>query len=70
LSSNAVRAVWSAGGFQDNKMFAVEPLAPSHQIYIEPTDATRIGETFTISVTVYGSNGKSASAAKRFLVVR
>lgn len=65
-----MRAVWSAGGFQENKVFSVEPLAPSHQIYVKPTDATRIGDMFTLSVTVYSGNGKSASATKRFMVVR
>jgi hypothetical protein len=70
LSKNAVRAVWSAGGFGRNRPFYVEPLAPSHQIYLKPTDAARIGDTFIISVTVYGPDGRSATATKQFLVVR
>jgi hypothetical protein len=70
LSQNAVRATWSIGGFQDNKVFSVEPLGPSHQIYVEPTDPTRVGAPFTLSVTVYAADGKSASTTKRFLVIR
>src|SRR5690242_7810780 len=42
LSQNAVRATWSIGGFQDNRIFSVEPLGPSYQIYVEPTDLARV----------------------------
>ena len=68
-SQGAVRAEWSVGGFADNKAFVVEPLAQSHQIYLEPTDASRIGDTFTLVVTVYNANGTAASAQQRFQVV-
>jgi hypothetical protein len=69
LSQHAQRAEWSIGGFADNQIFMVEPLAASHQIRIEPTDATRVGDTFTIVVTVYGEQGASATARHRFQVV-
>ncbi|MGB3787969.1 MAG: TIR domain-containing protein [Phormidesmis sp.] len=67
ISQNAVRGVWSIGGFQ-NEPIDVDPLDPSHQIFIEPTDATRVGETFTIAFTAYDASGKSEIAIKRFTV--
>ena len=68
VSQNAVRAVWSAGGFSDNRSYEIEPLAPSHQIWIEPTDSARVGETFTLAVTVYSADGQSATAQRQFQV--
>ncbi len=68
ISENAVRGVWSAGGFQ-NEPINVNPLGASHQIFIEPTDAKRVGENFTIVFQAYDANGKSVTAMKRFLVV-
>ena len=67
ISQNATRGVWSVGGFL-NEPVVVEPLGPSHQIFIEPTDATRVGDNFTIVFTVYSASGQSATARKRFLV--
>ncbi|MEZ4768844.1 MAG: hypothetical protein R2844_10525 [Caldilineales bacterium] len=69
VSKNAVRAVWSIGGFGDNQQVEVDPLAPSHQIYVAPSDASRIGDSFTIAVTVYGADGLSATATRSFQVV-
>jgi hypothetical protein len=68
VSQNAVRASWSAGGFSNNRSFDIEPLAPSHQIWIEPTDSSRIGETFTLVVTVYSADGQPATAQRQFQV--
>jgi hypothetical protein len=67
-SQNAVRAEWSIGGFGDGKPFVVDPLRNSHQIYVEPTDATRIGDSFVIAVTVYAAGGQAAGATKRFVI--
>ena len=67
ISQNAVRGMWSVGGFQ-NEPILVEPLGPSHQISIQPTDETRVGENFTIVFIVYDSNGKSATARKQFII--
>jgi hypothetical protein len=69
LSQHAQRAEWSVGGFADNQTFVVEPLAASHQIRVEPTDAARMGDTFTIVVTVYDAQGASVTARHRFQVV-
>ena len=69
LSSDAQRAEWSIGGFGDNATYVVEPLSASHQIYVEPTNASRVGETFIIVVTVYGREGQSATATRVFEVI-
>jgi len=69
-SQNATRAEWSIGGFGDGKPFTVEPLSSSHQIYVEPTDASRVGDSFVLAVTVYNTAGQSAGAAKRFVVTQ
>lgn len=68
VSQNAVRAEWSAGGFGDGRSIEIQPLPPSHQIWIEPTDSSRIGDTFTLAVTVYGADGQSATAQRQFQV--
>lgn len=67
-SQNAIRGVWSVGGFQ-NEPIDVNPLDPSHQIFIEPTNKERIGESFTIVFTAYDVSGKSATAIKFFTVI-
>jgi hypothetical protein len=36
---------------------------------VEPTNKARIGDLFTIVVTVYSAEGQSATATKDFLVV-
>ncbi len=69
VSQNAVRAEWSAGGFGDGSSVEVQPLPPSHQIWIEPTDSARIGDTFTLVVTVYAADGQTATAQRQFQVV-
>jgi hypothetical protein len=69
VSEGATRAEWSIGGFANGEIFEVDPLPPSHSIYIEPTNAGRAGESFTLAVTVYGADGASASRTKKFVVV-
>jgi hypothetical protein len=66
-SQNAVRGVWSIGGFQNDPV-EVNPLGPSHQIFVEPTDATRIGDNFAIVFTAYDTHGRTVTAKKRFMV--
>lgn len=68
VSANADRAVWSIGGFNNNESVTVDPLSPSHQIVITPTDASRLGDTFTLVVTVYDPAGASASANRPFTI--
>ncbi len=68
VSQNAVRAEWSAGGFGDGRSIEVQPLPPSHQIWIEPTDSARIGDTFTLAVTVYSAAGQATTAQRQFQI--
>lgn len=68
ISQNAVRGRWSIGGFR-NEPVVVEPLGPSHQIFVQPKDASRVGDSFTIVVTVYNDKGQSVTARKQFQVV-
>ena len=67
LTNNAVRGVWSIGGFTDEPV-DVNPLGASHQIYVEPTEKSRIDDKFTIIFTAYSSSGEEARAKKTFLV--
>lgn len=68
LTRNAVRGVWSIGGFQ-NEPVVVSPLGPSHQVFVEPTQAGRVGDEFTLVFTAYNADGEAATATKRFRVV-
>ncbi len=69
VSKNAVRAEWSIGGFSTDSGNLVDPLPPSHQIFVEPSNAARVGDRFTLAVTVYKADGESATATKEFMVV-
>jgi hypothetical protein len=69
VSEDAERAEWSIGGFANNETFEVDPLPPSHQIFIEPTNAGRAGDMFTLVVTVYGKTGEKATARHEFAIV-
>ena len=69
VSKRANRAEWSVGGFADGELFKVDPLPPSHSIYIEPTDRSRAGQSFVLAVTVFSPAGEAASASKKFVVV-
>ena len=68
ISTNATRAEWSIGGFNNNETTEVDPLAPSHQIQIEPTDQSRVGDSFTLVVTVFDENGATANTSHAFQV--
>ena len=66
-SSNAVRAKWSIGGFTDG-WIDVNPIVDGHQIYVEPTDRSRLGDWFTLVLTIYDDQGKKKKAKKRFRI--
>jgi hypothetical protein len=68
ISQNAVRGEWSIGGFQNNQTIPVKPLAPSHQIQVQPTDPTRVGNSFVVVFTAYNKAGEAAVAEERFVV--
>lgn len=67
ISRNAVRGEWGIGGFR-NEPVVVEPLGPSHQIFVEPTDAARVGHVFTVAFTAIGAHGRQARATRQFVV--
>jgi hypothetical protein len=69
ISENAVRARWSIGGFANNQVFDIDPLPAGYEIEVEPTNAERVGDTFTLVVTVFDANGRSITAHHRFEVV-
>lgn len=68
ISNGATRATWSIGGFNDNETTEVSPLGPSHQIQIEPTNPARVGDSFTLVVTVFNEDGDAATATHEFQV--
>ncbi|MEZ4515359.1 MAG: hypothetical protein R3C44_00470 [Chloroflexota bacterium] len=69
VSADAERAAWSIGGFNNNETVEIDPLSPSYQIQIEPNDESRVGDTFTLVVTVYDRTGASATATHTFQIV-
>lgn len=66
LSDLAVRAEWSIPNFGSDD---INPFRLAHEIYVEPLNTVRVGDTFTLVVTVYDSNGNSRSASHRFEIV-
>ena len=66
ISENAVRAEWAIAGFGNDDM---NPFHLSEQVEVEPTNAERVGESFTLVVTVYDAGGRQAAARHRFEVV-
>lgn len=63
ISENAVRAEWTIAGFARDE---INPFRQADQIYVQPTDATQVGESFTLLVTVYDADGHQATARHRF----
>jgi hypothetical protein len=57
---------WTIAGFGADE---IDPFDRSEQIFVEPSDAGRVGETFTLVVTAYDSEGNDAGARHRFEVV-
>jgi hypothetical protein len=68
-NSHATRLVWSISGYEFDGDNQVEPVSPLHQIWIEPTDTGRIGDTFTIRATVYDAAGQAVTAEKDVILV-
>lgn len=65
ISENAVRGVWTISGFQ-NEPVELNPLDPNHDIFIEPTDSERIGDSFIINFTAYNSADRASTVSKKF----
>jgi hypothetical protein len=68
-SNNAVKARWSIGGFT-NGWVEVDPMVDGHQIYIEPTDSSRIDDWFTLVFEVFDDSGNVKKARKKFRIGR
>lgn len=66
LSDNAVRAEWTITDFGSDD---INPFRQVDQIFVEPVDANRVGESFTLAVTVYDLAGNRATARHRFQIV-
>jgi hypothetical protein len=66
ISEDAVRVEWTVAGFGADE---IDPFERSDQIFVEPADAGRVGEAFTLVVTAYDADGNDASARHRFEIV-
>ncbi|MBP6016321.1 MAG: hypothetical protein KA586_06340 [Candidatus Promineofilum sp.] len=66
ISENAVRAEWTITGFGQDE---INPFRQSDEVWVEPTDAGRVGDSFTLVVTVYDTAGNKSSARHQFTVV-
>lgn len=66
LSDAAVRAEWSIPNFGSDD---INPFRQVDQIFVRPVDASRVGDSFTLAVTVYDAAGNRATARHRFQVV-
>lgn len=68
-SRNAVKARWSIAGFT-NGWVPVDPMVDGHQIYVEPTDRSRAGDSFTLVFVVLDESGQSREIRKKFRIGR
>lgn len=66
ISSRAIRAEWAITNFGRGD---VDPFGQVSQIYVEPKDSSRVGESFTMVVTVYDEDGNEAGARHSFTLV-
>lgn len=66
ISDSAVRAEWSIPDFGSDD---INPFRQVDQIFVSPADAGRVGDSFTLAVTVYDANGNRATARHRFQIV-
>ena len=65
ISENAVRAEWAVAGFGRDE---INPFRQADQIFVQPTDAEQVGESFTLLVTVYDADGNQAGARHSFAI--
>ncbi len=66
LSDGAVRAEWSIPDFGSDD---INPFRQVDQIFVRPVDDDRVGDSFTLAVTVYDAAGNRATARHRFQIV-
>ena len=65
ISENAARAEWAIAGFGNDD---INPFHLSEQVEVEPTNAERVGDSFTLVVTVYDAAGNRANARHQFKI--
>ncbi len=63
ISPAAVRVEWTIPDFGRDD---INPFRQADQIYVEPADAGRVGDTFTLLVTAYDAGGDTATARHDF----
>lgn len=66
LSDEAVRVEWSIPDFGSDD---INPFRQVDQIFVRPVDGERVGDSFTLAVTVYDAAGHRATARHRFQIV-
>lgn len=67
LSDAAVRAEWSIPDFGRDD---INPFRQVDQIFVQPVDAARVGDSFMLAVTVYDAAGNRATARHQFKIVQ
>ncbi|HMT21523.1 MAG TPA: hypothetical protein PKE20_09820 [Promineifilum sp.] len=65
LSDAAVRAEWTIPDFGRDD---INPFRQVDQIFVQPIDAERVGDSFTLVVTVYDAGGNRATARHEFQI--
>lgn len=66
ISPDAVRVEWTIPDFGRDD---INPFRQADQVYVEPADAGRVGDTFTLLVTAYDAAGNTATARHDFEIV-
>jgi len=65
LSDTAVRAEWTIPDFGRDD---INPFRQVDQIFVQPVDAGRVGDSFMLVVTVYDAAGNRATARHEFQI--
>ncbi len=65
ISENAIRVEWAVAGFGRDE---INPFRQTDQIFVQPTDAEQVGESFTLLVTVYDADDNQASTRHSFAI--
>ncbi len=66
ISPDAGRVEWTIPDFGRDD---INPFRQADQIFVEPADARRVGDTFTLLVTAYDAEGNTATARHDFEIV-
>ena len=66
ISPAAVRVEWTIPDFGRDD---INPFRQADQVFVEPADAERVGDSFTLLVTAYDAAGNTATARHDFEIV-